>query len=295
MRSLARTGMAVAILGAAALAAWGGYEFFSANSNEIDSAGLAPRLVRDAEEMNRYLAAFPVGEYKIAEVEGQGRFYLDDIDDVIKRPLRNGVMWEPYLVNLIPLHVKPGTTVIDAGAHIGTHTVTMARAAGRKGRVYSFEPQKKLYRELVHNLRINGLGNVVPLRFAVGDRPGMVEMSKSAKGNEGGTAIGAGGDKVELRTIDSFGFRNVSFMKIDVEGFEDHVLDGAAQTIRTQHPALLVEIQGGNDYDKASPEIRQRIERTVAKLKAFGYAVRRVSMHDYLATYPATQPNGGSR
>ena len=286
MRAGWRLGAALAGLAAVGLLAWGAYEVFSVNANEIDGATLAPQLLRDKEETDRYVAAFPLADYKIYNVEGQGRFYLDEIDDVIKRPLRKGVMWEPYLVNLIPRHVKPGTTVIDAGAHIGTHTLTMAKAVGRKGRVYSFEPQRKLYRELVRNLELNGLRNVIPLRFALGDRHAVIEMSRAAIGNEGGTAVGSRGDKAELRTLDSFGFRNVSFMKIDVEGFEDQVLDGAAQTIRAQHPVLLVEIQGGEDYDKASAQTRQRVEQTIAKLKAFGYSVQRVSRHDYLATHP---------
>jgi FkbM family methyltransferase len=287
MRPGLRLSAAGAILLAAALLAWGAREHFADNPNDIEPARLAPQLLRDQAAMGEYLAAFPLAEYKIYEVEGQGRFYLDGLDDVIKRPLRKGVMWEPYLVTLIPQHIKPGTTVIDAGAHIGTHTMTMARTAGRKGRVYSFEPQKKIYRELVRNVELNGLRNVVPLRFALGDRHEVIEMSRSVAGNEGGTGVGPGGDKAELRTIDSFGFRNVSFIKIDVEGFEDHVLDGAAQTIKAQHPVLLVEIQGGEDYDKAPPKIRQRIEQTIAKLKAYGYAVKRVSRHDYLATWPA--------
>ncbi|MFY9314273.1 MAG: FkbM family methyltransferase [Burkholderiales bacterium] len=287
MRLWARAGLAVSIPGIVALLAWGAYEEFSANPNDVDPQAIAPRMLHDAAETSEYLKAFPVDAYKVAEVDGQGRFHVDDLDDVIKRPLRKGVMWEPYLVNLMPRHVRPGTTAIDVGAHIGVHTVTLARAAGRKGRVYAFEPQKKLHRELVHNLKLNGLGNVVALRFALGDAPSILEMSRSAKNNEGGTAIGVGGDRVELRTLDSFGFRNVSFIKIDVEGYEDHVLAGAAQTIRAQHPTILVEIQGGNDYDKASADVRQKIDATVAKLKSFGYAVRRVSMHDYLATYGA--------
>ena len=286
MRPGLRLGAAGAILVAAALLAWGARAHFADNPNDLEPARLAAQLLRDEEAMRDYLAAFPLAEYKVYEVEGQGRFYLDGLDDVIKRPLRKGVMWEPYLVTLIPQYVKPGTTVIDAGAHIGTHTLTMARAAGRTGRVFAFEPQKKIYRELVRNLELNGARNVRPLRFALGDRHGVIEMSKAVAGNEGGTGVGPGGDKAELRTIDSFGFRNVSFIKIDVEGFEDPVLDGAAQTIRTQRPVLLVEIQGGEDYDKASAKVRQNIEQTIAKLKAFGYAVKRVSRHDYLATYP---------
>ena len=57
--------------------------------------------------------------------------------------------------------------------------------------------------------------------------------------------MGEGGDQAELRTIDSFGFRNVSLLKIDVESLEDQVLDGARETILESKPVILAEIQGG--------------------------------------------------
>jgi len=203
---------------------------------------------------------------------------------MIKDVLRSGAVWEPKLIRLMIDHVSSGTVVVDAGAHIGTHTVTPSKLVGPPGRVYAFEPQRKLYRELVQNLELNDAVNAVPLRFALGDQPGVVEMNPTTKGNEGGTGIGAGGDRVEVRTIDSFEFHNVSFLKIDVEGWEDGVLDGAVTTLRQQRPVLLVEIRGsGFDFDRAHPEQRARIVHTIQKMESLGYHVRRVTKNDYLA------------
>lgn len=283
MRRAMRAWIAIAVLGVFALAVWAGVEYLPTNANEVAAARLSPSLPGDGEALRQYVAAFPLADYRVAEVERQGRFYVDDTRDLIKRSLSKGVEWEPYITNLILAHAKPGTTVLDVGAHIGTHTVTLAQAAGWRGRVYAFEPQRKIYRELVKNMELNGLHNVIALHFALGDHHGFVEMNKAGNGNEGGTSIGAGGDKAELRTLDSFGFRNLSFVKIDVESYEDHVIDGAARTLREQHPVVLVEILGGIDYDKATADQRRRIERTRAKLEALGYATQRVSMHDYLA------------
>lgn len=253
------------------------------NPNVIDAPFLKPKLIDDGAHMQAYMAALPEGIYKEYRVEPIGSFYLDEIDDVIKHFLRNGRVWEKHLVELFPKYVKPGSTVIDAGAHVGVHTLTLARLAGPQGRVYSFEPQRKIYRELVFNLRLNGVRNVVPLRYALGDTTGIAEMSSATLGNEGGTPVGKGGDRVELRPIDSFGFRNVSFMKIDVEGFEDHVLEGAKLTIAKNRPVILIEIQGGQDYANTSPEIRKKIEATIARLKAMNYKVEQIYVHDYLA------------
>jgi FkbM family methyltransferase len=256
------------------------------NSNEVASSKLAPRLLHDEADMTRYLAAFPANKYKVVNVKGVGKFYLDDINDAIKNVLRSGQPWEAHINKEVSARTQPGTTAIDAGAHIGSHTLVMARAVGSDGRVYAFEPQKKIFRELVNNLKLNDATNVIALRFALGSQPAVIEMGPKSAGNEGGVGVGAGGEKAELRTIDSFGFEHVSLIKIDVEGFEDHVIDGASSTIKAQHPVLLVEIMGGNDYDTAAPDIKQRIDQSVNKIKGFGYEVARFSPHDYLATYP---------
>lgn len=251
---------------------------------------LAPRLLKDKDAVDRYVADFPRSRYKICSIEGIGKFHVDELDDTIKSQLCKAQIWEPQVLELLRMHIRPGSTVIDAGAHIGTHTVTMSRLAGPGGHVYAFEPQLKIFRELVHNLRLNRARNAVPLRFALGDKPGIIEMSPvvvqaDGKRNEGGVSVGKGGDRAELRTIDSFGFHDVSLMKIDVEGFEDPVLDGSLATISHDHPAIIVEIMGGHGYEDAPLHIQRRIRRTILKLETLGYVVRRVDLHDYLALH----------
>ena len=136
--------------------------------------------------------------------------------------------------------------VVIPFTYIGTHALLMGRLAGPQGRVYAFEPQRKVYRELRRNIELNGLANVTALRYAVGAETRIVEMNPpreigvvEASGNrlvgkalgEGGVAVGAGGDRAEMRPLDSFGFGSVSLLKIDVEGFEDEVLAGAERLI----------------------------------------------------------------
>jgi FkbM family methyltransferase len=262
---------------------------------DVDPTTLAPRLLKDEQEIRAYVEAFPLGEYKVYEVRGQGKFYLDQQGDTIKGFLRRGIAWEKHIDDLLRKHVERGTVAVDAGAHIGTHTLVMAKLVGPNGRVYAFEPQRKLYRELVHNLRLNELSSVIPLRFALGAGAEIIEMSPAVHGNEGGTGVGQGGDPAELRTLDSFELTNVSVIKIDVEGFEDFVLDGARATIARSRPILIVEIMGGQDYQTTSPEIRARIDGTKHKLAALGYLVSKVSKHDYLGIPIELAPLGGHR
>jgi FkbM family methyltransferase len=254
-----------------------------ANPNIVDAALLRPLLAGEQEQMQAYLAKLPEGLYREYRLDGIGRFYVDDEKDYIKDYIRQNRAWEPWLTELFPKYIKPGTTVIDAGAHVGVHTLSFARLVGPSGRVYAFEPQRKLYRELVFNLRLNGVSNAVPLRYAVGHTTAIVEMNSAERGNEGATQVGSGGDRVELRAIDSFGFRNVSLIKIDVEHFEDYLLEGAQLTIARYRPVIIIEIMGGYREHSAPPEVKARIEGTIARLKEMRYRVRYIDAADYLA------------
>lgn len=268
--------LALALLLALAACDWGG------NPNEVDEVLLRPLLPGEPEQMRTYMEKLPEGAYREYQV-AIGRFYVDDDKDFIKSAIVRNLVWDQHLLELFPKYVKPGTTVVDAGAHIGVHTVPLARLVGSKGRVYAFEPQRKIYRELVFNLRLNGIDNVVPLRFALGHTTGITEMNRATAANEGGTSVGAGGDRVELRTLDSFGLRNVSLIKIDVEHFEDYLLEGAQLTIARYRPVILIEIMGGHFYADATPQARARIDGTRARLEALGYKVSHIYAHDYLA------------
>ena len=93
------------------------------------------------------------------------------------------------------------------------------------------------------------------------------------RGKDGRVAIGKGGDPVEARTIDSFGFSNVSVIKIDVEGHEARVLEGAAQTIGDSHPVILVEI------------LERNLDNVRPILNEFGYSLRRRTHADYIAMF----------
>jgi len=256
----------------------------AANPNLVDEALLRPALLReDPEQMRAYMAKLPEGVYKEYRLDTVGRFHVDDDKEFIKRFIVQNHVWERHLVELFPKYVKPGSTVIDAGAHIGVHTVSLARLVGPSGRVYAFEPQHKLFRELVFNLRLNGLDNAVPLRYALGHTSAIVEMDNAPHDNEGGTSIGRGGDRVELRPLDSFGFRNVSLIKIDVEHFEDFLLEGAQLTIARDRPVILIEIMGGYAYESASAVVKGRIDATRERLNAMGYKVEHIHAYDYLA------------
>ena len=242
----------------------------ASNSNLVSDEALAPRLLQDLEQTTAFVAAFSAQDYEIAEVPELGRFYIDDNPAWMKRELKEGRPWEPGTQVVMTTHTRAGTTALDIGAHIGSHSVTLSHLVGPEGAVYSFEPQRKIYRELVMNLELNKLENVIPLRFAIGAENKLVEMTPTSD-FDGRMFVGKGGDGVELRTIDSFGFSNVSIMKIDVEGFELEVLKGAVETIATWHPAIVIEITGFYQYDRMPPNGKKLVDDVLAFFERMNY------------------------
>lgn len=224
---------------------------------------------------------FPAVNYKIYKINGLGSFYIDGIRDTIKNYLRDGNIWESHLQEIMQKYIKPGSTVIDIGAHMGSHTVFMSKIAGNQGQVIAFEPQNKLFSELVMNLKLNECRNVTVCRCAIGQHISQIQMEPASPGNEGGTLIGSGGDIAQMITLDSLKLKNVSFIKIDVENFEEEVLQGAITTIDKNRPYILIEIMG--NYNNNIPDRDAKTKKVISLLEGMRYSVRHINGCDWLA------------
>lgn len=131
--------------------------------------------------------------------------------------------------------VRSWRTAVDAGAHVGTWSMHLAK---RFDRVVAFEPCVEHRSCFMQN--VNGAGAKVTLvASALGDREGLVRL-EVPQGSSGGTHIAGEGD-VAMNTLDSFKIIDVDFLKIDVEGYERFVVEGGEQTIRRDKPCIVVE------------------------------------------------------
>ena len=159
--------------------------------------------------------------------------------------------WE----NLFSL-LKDDFNIIDAGANIGYLTLQFARLCPR-GMVYSFEPDSKNFQDLVNNVQQNAFGNIQLFQKALGAVAGTATMYSLYRMNPGTNRILAtppeqaiGSEIVEVVALDSLEatnqFNKIDLIKIDVEGFEAFVLQGAEQLIRKMKPLLYVELSEEN-------------------------------------------------
>jgi FkbM family methyltransferase len=167
-----------------------------------------------------------------------------------------------------------GGIAFDVGANIGTHAVALARQTGPAGSVFAFEPQRVVHGMLATNATLNGLGWIHPIHAAVGAAPGELLMPDYVYTNEanyGAIALGETerGWPVRVVTLDAWCWLpRVDGVKIDVEGMEAQVLDGARELIARFRPVLFVE----NDRTSTSVGVLERL--LAAGYRVYWHVVR---------------------
>ena len=142
---------------------------------------------------------------------------------------------------------KDGDVVFEVGANIGTHTVTLAKLVG-EGFVIAFEPQRLVFQSLCANLAINSISNVYAFQEAVSNENGTIlipECDFTKTNNFGGINIEntKKGTLVNKIKLDNFVNRisSLKLLKIDVEGMEIGVIEGAVELIKKFKPIIYVE------------------------------------------------------
>jgi FkbM family methyltransferase len=176
--------------------------------------------------------------------------------------------WE--LRELPQLLPGPGV-VIDVGANRGYYSYALKRL-GR--RVISFEPDRTYHKPLRALLGSQACIESV----ALSSNSGIGEMRVPHIGRSYGGSLGSLSKlavpdamvstsyETELRTLDSYDFGDVAFVKIDVEGHEEAVLAGAANTLDRANPVLLVEIE-----ERHNPGGLHRIAKSLSQLGYSGF------------------------
>lgn len=140
----------------------------------------------------------------------------------------------------------PTGTFIDVGAHVGSWTIAMAK---KYRNVYSFEPSEFQFAYLARNVELNKLSNVKISPKAVGNKAGsatLFVMGRSGGGNTIKPDVAALGMpmysmNVPVIKLDDEDIDQVSLIKIDVEGGENEVIEGAKILIAKHQPIIICE------------------------------------------------------
>ncbi len=175
-----------------------------------------------------------------------------DIDYIQKKISTELQPYELEMLQDIQVNVSAGDLVLDIGANIGNHTLYLAAIADCK--VTSFEPNASLIEALRRSVEINQLSERVTLMpFGVGHMAGQGHFSAIMEENLGGQSIDIGEGDIRIVALDELEFPDrVKVVKIDVEGMELPVLEGAARLIGKDRPLIYVECMNADHYKTIS-------------------------------------------
>lgn len=207
----------------------------------------------------------------IEYIQSRRNYLLFKNDTGVTDMARRGAIYEHYIFDYCQQHLNlEGKNVIDIGANFGFHTLEFADFIGQ-GHIYAFEPQKLVYYQLCGNIIANGLDNVTAFNVALGDKFDTLKVENpDYHANEiiniGNSHLNAythiNYNWVDVKTLDSYNYDNVGMMKIDVQGYEPWVLDGAKSTILRNRPTIFIEVEEAqlHVYNFTSQDIFTRLD-----------------------------------
>lgn len=158
---------------------------------------------------------------------------------------------EPLLQQFLTNHLRPGMVFYDVGAHIGFFSLLAARLVGREGKVFSFEAAPENVNRLMENARRNGFEQITIVPAAVWKECRQLRFQRASDDSSRNTgrvvltqAAAPELIEVEAVTLDHFAQQHLfpQVIKIDVEGAEVEVLEGAQKILAAEPPVLLCEV-----------------------------------------------------
>ncbi len=191
--------------------------------------------------------------------------------------LSNGE-YETEVAKIITMSLAPGFVALDIGANIGIQSMRMSRCVGESGKVYSFEPLAHLQEKFKQNIALNSCGNIKLFPWALSDKAETLSMKVDVKDwNQGAFTLSdlshAGTpQQITIKVPDEVdeikNAERIDLVKIDVEGFEYHVLRGLGSTLKKHRPRIIFE------YDaRYWTRTGQQIADCIAYLKHLDYAI----------------------
>ena len=163
-------------------------------------------------------------------------------DALVGRSIERYGEFSPGERELLEQVVKPGAVVVEAGTNSGAHTLLLAQLAGDKGMVLAFEPRRLAFQALCANVALNSIHNVHCRDVALGEAAGTARLPVDANllKQAGEAGVGSAEEEVPVIPLDSLQLTRCDLLKVDMQGRELSVLQGARQTIARHQPLLHV-------------------------------------------------------
>lgn len=156
--------------------------------------------------------------------------------------------------------LKPGDCFLDIGANIGLFSLNASVCVGDTGAVYAFEPAPVTYERLKDNIALNKFCNIKTENIGLSDTNDILNFNVSLSGYDAWNSFATLNDVGEVTTIDvpvitldeyikTNLLNKIALIKIDVEGWEMHVLKGATNLLSSSDsPVLMIEFTEQNAF-----------------------------------------------
>lgn len=209
----------------------------------------ASGLVLDRAAIRAAARAVPLAGGVVAcRTLGRHKLLVDGADLSHTPHLALDGYWEWWTTRFLARTLRPGQSVVDAGAGYGYFTLLAAELVGPAGRVLAFEPQPRAAALLRRSLDLNGVTGRVQLEelALIGPEGARSQRLSTPEGSPmaarlvpAGTGDGATLEVVGARSLDAFAAARPDLVKIDVNGAEEAVWDGMAAML-ADRPAMTV-------------------------------------------------------
>ncbi len=191
----------------------------------------------------------------ISSIRGNIKMNLN-ITEYIQSTLYLFRHYELPLMKFIEKNVKEKQVVFDIGANVGFLTLTFSKQVKKNGKVFAFEPEPNNYKKLQENISLNNFKNISLNNFAVSSINDRLKLYLSDDNNFGTHSLvnerinSTNFVIVDTKKIDDFVFQNniikIDWIKIDVEGAELDVINGAKKVLSDLKPNLIIEVISEN-------------------------------------------------
>lgn len=191
----------------------------------------------------------------ITLVDGVKIVVPDSLDLITPYVLREQEDWFEDEIKFLRRLLEPGQKVIDIGANYGVYTLCMAKAVGPVGTVWAFEPTSKTAALLADGIAANGFTQVTLDRRALSGIKGKAQLSLNQNSELNALihdqSMTGASETVSLVTLDdcmeTYGWRDIDFLKIDAEGEEANIIAGGKQFFSMLSPLVQYEVKAGAD------------------------------------------------
>ena len=171
-------------------------------------------------------------------------------DNGVEKSIYYTGTYEAGTLNIFDNLLNAGDYFFDIGSNIGLMSIFAAHKVGDNGTVHAFEPEPDTFKILKENCVINKLSNIKINNFALGDNDGVANIYPNLDINRGASSLvrtdGSIGKKIMITTLDKYLSKyeigSIRLIKIDVEGYELKVLNGATKILSSENaPIICIE------------------------------------------------------